>query len=243
MQVIRILIALALAVISSGHVTHAANARPRAHLVHGVPYTKQMPNYCGPASLCSLLTFWNVKTDQKDIGSRVYDDGTHGTNAGDLLMYCRERGLSAYSMNGTLDDLKQFISQGYPIIVLQNMSPHDASGHYRVTIGYDDQTGTITFQDSMTPDPVLMKYSDFDALWGRRGRWAMLVAPLEKDIFQKTLGERNPVLCMDLAQAYLHKGSYDQAEIQCMRALSIEPSNPYAKKLLAGAKAHTPVKL
>jgi uncharacterized protein len=243
MKTIRILIALALAVISSGHVAHAANARPRAYSVQGVPYTKQMPNYCGPASLCSLLTFYNVKTDQKDIGSCVYDGETRGTNAGDLLLYCREHGLSAYSLNGKLGDLKQFISQGYPVIVLQDYAQDDASGHYRVAVGYDDESGTITFRDSMRPDPLEMKYSDFDLLWNRRGRWAMLVAPQDKDIFQKTLGERNPVLCMDLAQAYLHKGFYDLAEIESTKALSIEPSNQYAKKLLNSAKSHTFVKL
>lgn len=243
MQVVRLVIAVLLAGISSGYANCAPEALPSKSFLDGVPYTKQMPNYCGPASLSSLLAYWHVSTDQKDIGCRVYNNVGRGTNAGDLLMYCRDNGLSAYSFNGTLADLKRCISKGYPVIVLQNISRTDTTGHFRVAVGYDDKGKSITLRDSLDTGLVKLQYDDFSKLWDKRGCWAMLVMPPDKDVFRKTLGEGNAVLHMDLAQAYLHIGKYDLAEHESIEALSIEPTNPYAKDLLTKARTHDPTRM
>ncbi len=242
MHAVRLLIALALVGSSAGR-THAADALPAASSIKGVPFIQQMTNYCGPASLASIFAYWKVKVSQKEIGACTYDPKTKGTNAGDLLMFCRDRGLSAYSLNGTLFDLKWFISEGYPVLVLQNVSRTDITGHFRVAMGYDDKAGVIILRDSMDSNLVRMKYGDFQYLWEKRGYWAMLVMPHEKDIFQQILGEWNPVVHMDLAQAYLHKGSYDEAEVEAQKALNVEPDNPYAKDFLRQAQEHSPVQL
>lgn len=228
---------------SAGRTSNEAAVPAGKALIEGVPFVKQLDNYCGPAALSSLFAFWKAPLSQKDIGACVYNDQTFGSNAGDMLLYCRERGFNAYSFNGTPDDLKRYVSAGYPVLTLTRMSRSDENGHYRLVVGYDDEAKTFTLRDSTQPDLVKMPYDEFAYLWGCRGRWAMLAMPRNKDTFRDALGKNNAVLHMDLAQAYLHRGVYDKAEAECTKALLIEPANPYAKKLLNGARTHTPVQL
>jgi hypothetical protein len=167
----------------------------------------------------------------------VYDADSNGTNGSDLLLFSINKGFAAYSINSTLKELKQFISAGYPVITLQDLSRESTLGHFRVAVGYDDEKRTITLRDSNTSSYVVLPYSEFDYLWDKRGRWALLVMPREKDQFKNSLGRSNTVLHLDLAQAYLRQRDYGRAESESRQALRIEPANDYARGLLEKSKA------
>jgi hypothetical protein len=220
-----------------GNGEHAVSDPPDRYFIKNVPLTRQLPNYCGPASLSSLLAYWGISDSQESIGEKTYDNKCAGTNGADLLMHCRDRGLAAYSFNGTLDQLKRMIWMGYPVIVLQNASKTWKEGHFRIAVGYNDETKTITLRDGTQSDYVVLPYTDFDYIWEKRGRWALIVTPRKKDIFGDSLGKGNTVVHMDLAQAYLHRGDYARAKQECLDAQNLEPDNPYVKDLLARAEA------
>lgn len=224
---------LALVAVISANGAVDSSVSPDRHFIQDVPFTSQLPNYCGPASLSSLLAFYGICASQETIGSIAYDKVTNGTNGADLLYYCIEKGLSAYSLNSTLQELKGYISKGYPVIVLQDRSRSWTEGHFRVAVGYDDAKGTITLRDSTQPGYAVLPYTEFDRLWAKRGRWALLAMPKEKDKFPEKLGKCNAVLHMDLAQAYLHRGACDKAKAECQLALQIEPGNPHIQDLIA----------
>lgn len=213
-----------------------ANSReksPRHCVVGDVPYVQQMHNYCGPASLTSVLTFWGLDIDQATIGKAVFDKSLQATNGADMILFARAKGFSAYSWNSDMGDLKAKLLTGCPVIVLQDSSITDKSGHYRVAIGYDDDKKVIYVNDPYEPDTKSISYDRFQTLWNRHGNWALLVCAKEKDQFKVELDEKNPVVHIDLAYVYFKRHDLESAERESMAALKLEPTNYCAKDLLA----------
>ncbi|MHB0912867.1 MAG: C39 family peptidase [Armatimonadota bacterium] len=240
--ILRLLVVAIFTNVALGYAGHSDLEPPQKYYVDGVPFTPQQTNFCGPASMSSLLAFWGIRIGQTGIADKTLADRKTGTNGADLLLYARDLGLSAYSFNGTIADLKKSVSKGYPVLILQDKSRTSRDGHFRVVVGYNDLRGTVTLRDSVQPGLIIQPYTEWDQLWARRGRWALMVAPNGKDVFKETLGRANPVLHLDLAQAYLHRGLFSRAEQECTKALGIEPGNSYALKLLNLAKTHKVLK-
>ncbi|HOK54749.1 MAG TPA: C39 family peptidase [Armatimonadota bacterium] len=206
---------------------------PKRCTIQGIPYVEQMKNYCGPAALAMVLNYWGVKTDQEAIGKKVYDQSLRATNGADMIIFARDKGCSAYSWNSSLDDLKEKLTDGVPVIVLQDSSVTDRSGHYRVVTGYDDNAKVFFIHDPYEPQTKEMPYDLFQSLWQRHGNWSLLVCSNERDIYKRQLNDLNPVVHIDLAYVYYMRGNHEAAERECSMALEIEPSNFYAQTLYA----------
>ncbi|MHB1001003.1 MAG: C39 family peptidase [Armatimonadota bacterium] len=224
----------ALIVITAGYCESAlavSSDIPERYFIRNVPFTRQLPNFCGPASLSSLLAYWGVQVKQEVIGSSVYDKSVKGTNGADLLLFTQESGIPAYSFNGNIDQVKEMVAGGYPVLILQNRSRTRQEGHFRVVVGYNDVSRTIILRDSNQSAVISLPYSEFDYLWAKRGRWAMAAAPGDKDVFKADLESGNTVLHMDLAQAYIRKGDLERSRQECRKAMQLEPTNPHVVKI------------
>lgn len=217
---------------------------PGTHKIDGVPRIKQMTNYCGPACVAAVLQSYGMKTGQEDVGRAVYDAGSGATNGADMLLYARDNGFAAYSWNSTIDDVKLKIAADIPVIVLQQNSMKDTSGHYRVLTGFDDTRGEFSVMDPYYDDITSLTYEQCEALWKRMGHWALLIVPKDKDRFQRELNDTNPVVHMDLAYAQYKRKDYESALKEANTALALEPRNSFAlsmqdkisRALGAGAK-------
>lgn len=208
---------------------------PTRCVLEKFPYVQQIRNYCGPASLTTVLSFWGLKTDQKTVGQSVFDSSIQATNGADMLLYARAKGYSAYSWNSDLKDLKQKLATGVPVIVLQDSSTSDPSGHYRVAIGYDEKDKVIYVSDPYDPNNKKMAYNEFMQLWSPHGNWSLLVCPSDKDAFKSELDEKNPVVHLDLAYIHYKHGDFASSERESRLALALEPANDRAKSLLSQA--------
>lgn len=204
---------------------------PSRCVLSNVPYVQQMKNYCGPASLTSVLRYWGLKIDQTTIGKSVFDKNLQATNGADMILFARGKGFSAYSWNSDLDDLKQKLASGFPVIVLQDSSTTDKSGHYRVATGYDDTKRVIYVNDPYEPETKSIAYDKFEALWAPHGNWALLACAKDRDQFKVELDEHNPVVHIDLAYVYYKRNELAAAEKESMAALKLEPSNFCARDL------------
>ena len=204
---------------------------PASCRIDGVPLIKQQHNYCGPATLAALLQFNGEKTTQDDIGKCVYDPVGCATNGADMLLYARDKGYAAYSWNSSLADAKKKIAAGVPILVLQENSTRDPSGHFRILTGYDDSKGKFYIMDPYY-QPQEMSYQDCEKLWKPMGHWALMVVPKDKDTFSKELNDSNAVVHMDLSSAMLKQGHYSDALTEAKIALALEPSNTYVKQIM-----------
>src|SRR3990167_10249464 len=148
---------------------------PSSYEIIDVPFHRQITRYsCGDASFEMVYDYHQKDIDQRAIidvcrtsehvGTRVFDmvRAAHfsSKSAAASSRYYPEQapqngwssslqiGLAGFGYAGEscwLNELKEVISQGYPIMVLNHFSESDLGGHFRVAIGYDNET--ITFLD------------------------------------------------------------------------------------------------
>jgi len=125
-----------------------------------LPLTRQSSNYtCGVAVLQSILYFHDAQDDYSEdtLVKELKADPVNGTSYQAMANFARSKGYLVDVRTGmTLDDIRDFIEKGVPIIVLVQAwaeSPVDYSrdwddGHYAVAIGYDRDS--VYFMDPST---------------------------------------------------------------------------------------------
>ncbi|MCL5103897.1 MAG: C39 family peptidase, partial [Armatimonadetes bacterium] len=143
-------VSITLSIMFACSLSHASI--PGQFRIDGVSRVKQLPNYCGPAALTSVLRHEGIQATQETVAKAVYDPTLRGTNGADMLLYARQMGLAAYSWNSSLDDVKNKIAAGALVLVLQQNSEKDTSGHYRVLTGYDDTAAKFYVVDPYYDD-------------------------------------------------------------------------------------------
>jgi len=206
---------------------------PASCKIDGVPRIKQLHNYCGPATLASVMRCLGDKDiTQETVGKAVYNAVGGSTNGADMLFYARSKGYHAYSWNSSIADAKKKLAAGCPIIVLQQNSLQDTSGHYRVLTGYDDANSKFTVMDPYYDDITELTYAQCERLWKPMGRWALLIVPADKDTFAPELNDKNPVVHMDLSYALYTRGDYQAALKEAKLALALEPYNDYSRNMV-----------
>jgi len=205
---------------------------PPSHQLQGIPKIKQLRNYCGPAVLSSVMQYFGRQITQEEVGKDVYDRINGSTNGADMLYYARAKGFSAYSWNSSVQDVKKKLAAGAPVIVLQQNSKVDTSGHYRILTGFNDKTGEFSVMDPYYDEITKLSYEDCGKLWAKMGYWALLVAPKEKDTFAAELDLKNPVVHMDLSYANYKRKNLDQALEEANLALDLEPNNTYTLAMI-----------
>ena len=143
-----------------------------------VPFVKQKDNFCGPASLSSVLNFYGIKVSQEDIGKAVYNPKLKGALITDLEKYAKSLGLSAKTKQGSLEDLKAYVDEGIPPIILVDLGRFFVSiPHYMVVIGYE---GDSFFLHTGYEEAKRMKGKDLDRIWSKMGRVTLLVYPQDR---------------------------------------------------------------
>ncbi len=141
--------------------------------IEGVPFIKQDSQFCGPASLASVMSYYGVAADQKIIGGRVYDEKLQGALITDLERYAREAGFETSSGRGTIEGLKAELDRRRPIIVLVDPGFWVLSRtHYLVVFGHDDDG--FTAHDGFTA-AKRYHYDQFRDIWEKTGNAYLLV--------------------------------------------------------------------
>jgi len=171
-------------------------------------------NNCGPATLSMLLNFWGWDGNQTKAANALkpkWEDKN-------VMPYEMERYVlenTPYGvfnrMAGTLDDLRQAIAAGFPMLIEKGMIVPGRPdlgwmGHYTLVVGYDDATRTFLTQDSYYgPDHTV----DYDSLlydWRAFNYIYLVVYPRERESeLAGILGPNadaalNSLTALDLAQ-------------------------------------------
>ena len=142
-------------------------------VIHDVPFVMQDSQYCGPASLSSVLSYYGDRLDQKTIGKAVYSPQLRGALITDLEDYGRERGFETKIGRGRMADIKEFLAEGKPVIVLVDLGFWVVSkSHYLVIYGYNEQ-GFLAHNGFKASQLYL--YKEFDKIWAKAGRSYLLV--------------------------------------------------------------------
>jgi ABC-type bacteriocin/lantibiotic exporter with double-glycine peptidase domain len=103
---------------------------------------------CGLAALAMVASAWGRRWSVDDLDHQL-PPGDKGVRLGDLRDLARARGLEAYAIRGTLDDLTHELSQGRPVL-LGLLLPYDRShnaSHYEVAVAIHPDDGSVVTID------------------------------------------------------------------------------------------------
>jgi ABC-type bacteriocin/lantibiotic exporter with double-glycine peptidase domain len=151
----------------------------RNRIIAGVPFYAQETNQCGPASLAGVMNFWHIQVSPSEIAKEIYSKSARGTLNIDMVLYPQGKGLIAGQYSGGMDDLRQKIDRGFPLIVLvdKGFSVFELA-HFMVIIGYDE-AGVIA--NSGKDSGEFIPEKDFLTSWRRTNYWTLLVRPKERE--------------------------------------------------------------
>ena len=156
--------------------------------LYGVPYFGQDATYwCGPACMSMVLSYWGTNLSQGDIAAEIYDAGARITRVTDMVSYPRVYSFTSQDFTGSIYDLKTWINNGVPLIVLQRLSLENPYGHYRVVVGYNDSSAMIFTFDPIKGMNFTISYAEFAQLWQLGStfsttNWTLAITP-ENDVF------------------------------------------------------------
>lgn len=140
-----------------------------------VPFVKQRDQFCGPASLSSVFSFYGIFLSQEAIAERVYSPKLKGALITDLENYARSLGLKAETRQGTLEDLKNLLDKGIPPIILVDLGRFMISiPHYMVVVGYEGDKFLV--HTGYEASRIIIS-KDLDRLWSKMGRTMLIVYP------------------------------------------------------------------
>lgn len=145
--------------------------------IKGVPFYPQEENYCGPASMASVLRYWGDNVSQEETARDIFIPVLKGTITVDMVNYARKRGFQASSYKGNLESLKEEVDKGHPLILYIHMGiPLVPRRHYMVVVGYDETKKAVIAYSGKDKD-LLIPYEDLLKSWRRTGYWTLLILP------------------------------------------------------------------
>ncbi len=196
----------------------AASFAQAADDVLDVPFIAQEPNYCGPAALAMLANYYGHPVTQDEIASAIYLPDIGGTLTSELSDYARRFNLWVRQYHGTLDDLRQKLDAGVPLLVLGKFGDQP---HYFVVLGWDKFRQVVTVHSDTRPR-YEMRLEDFQRHWDRAGNWTLLVCPPEKATWRLSAEEHN-----DLGLFFERANLLGAATEHYVVATQLHPENSY----------------
>ncbi len=144
-----------------------------------IPFYRQSDYQCGPAALASVINYWYRKAGLPEISIQeiidsIYSQGARGVLGIDLEIYARKKGFDTIQKSGTVEELKAFINEGIPplILVSYGFSVYQLD-HFMVVKGYNEK-GIIV--NSKKPDQFI-SYKELSRIWKRAGYWMLVIKP------------------------------------------------------------------
>lgn len=188
----------------------------------GVKHDYQRWNNCGPTTLAMALSYFGRNDTQTQIASALKPD-PDDKNVGpdEMAAYVRIDGLnSIVRVNGTIDRVKLFISNGLPVIVETGFDPPRAHegwmGHYRLITGYDDKY--FVTQDSYDGPNVKVEFGAFDGVWREFNRtYLLMYTKGQTPIVRTILGSEVDDLAM-----------YANSAAQAQEEFALDPKDEFA---------------
>jgi ABC-type bacteriocin/lantibiotic exporter with double-glycine peptidase domain len=142
-------------------------------IIENVPFFPQEDFQCGPASLAMVLNYRGVHVAPDDIAKEIFSESAGGTLTIDMVLYAQKRGLSAFQYKGSMEELKESIASGYPVIVLVDYGySFYKRNHYMVVKGYN-KNGVIV-NSGRNKDKFIAEQK-FLKIWEKTNFWTLII--------------------------------------------------------------------
>ncbi len=171
-------------------------------------------NNCGPATLSMALKWYGINAPQEELADKMRpyqhpegdnDDKTIFTY--EFVDWAKEYGVGAVGrVNGDINLIKKFISNGFPVVVKTWLKKGEDIGHFRFVTGYDENKQLIYFDDSYDGPNRKMGYYDFLSLWQPFNyAYIVLYENSSEDLIKEIIGQ-------DWEEKIAYKNSLIRAE-------------------------------
>jgi ABC-type bacteriocin/lantibiotic exporter with double-glycine peptidase domain len=146
-------------------------------VVPNVPELRQRdPRGCGVTALAALLAHHGIQVDPSEIRREIRTPEGVPASAGALVDYARRRGLDAFLVRGTFEDLQREVQAGRPALV-GTVKPYLGDrwlAHYEVVVAWSP-TVVVT----MDPAQGFREYPHrgFLVEWDLAGSLLLVAAP------------------------------------------------------------------
>ncbi|MDO8658254.1 MAG: C39 family peptidase [Candidatus Levybacteria bacterium] len=155
-------------------------------------------NNCGPAALSMALRFYGINVSQAELGNalRPYqvpngDNDDKSVTLEELAEKSKEYGFIPFHRPmGNPKVIKQFITNGMPVITRTWTKLDEDIGHYRVIKGYDGTAGVFIQDDSLQNKNLEYTYEDFNEIWKKFNyEYLVLVPDKKQELAERILGK------------------------------------------------------
>jgi tetratricopeptide (TPR) repeat protein len=210
---------------------------PTSSRLHPFKHHFQTWNNCGPATLAMGLSFFDLALRQEQIAATLKPNPEdRNVSPHEIADYVNnETDLSAINrVNGDLETLKQFVANGYPVIVELGLDPPGEYrwmgwyGHYLLVVAYDDASEEFWVYDSWfgtSEVPVenadvngrQVSYVELDNYWRQFNRnYIVLFRPSQESDVERIIGP-------DIDDSIM----WNRALTAAQNELEIEPENAF----------------
>jgi len=166
--------------VAASRQTDALRPLQSAAQLNGVIHEAQRFNNCGPTTLRMYLSFFGYRQDTQVQIANVLKPNKDDRNVSpdELVNYARQKGFRADArVNGDLEKIKMFVSNGLPIMIEEGYDPPRAHqgwmGHYLLITGYD--AAGIIAQDSYNGPNQRVTWQALDEHWRHFNRAYIVV--------------------------------------------------------------------
>mgnify|MGYP001565544517 CR=1 FL=1 len=190
---------------------------PAKKILPNLSFAMQSYNNCGPASLSMTLRHYGHIVSQEALAETLRPhNNEHGiqddksVSLEEMAQQAKEYDLIPYHRpNGSLKQMKQFLSYDMPIITKEWLNENEDIGHYRLLRGYDDITQEIIQDDSYEGPDIQYSYARFSVTWSKFNNEYLVLVPKEKrHIAEAILGADT-----DPAVAWEHAASDERKKL------------------------------
>lgn len=142
-------------------------------IINDVPFFPQEEYQCGPAALAGVLGYLGLSISPEEIAKDIFSRSARGTLNIDMIVYPQKKGFIAEQYSGSLEDLREKIDSGYPLVVFIDYGFWVMQeNHFMVVVGYNEH-GIIA--NSGKDEHKFISNEDFVKTWERTKFWTLLI--------------------------------------------------------------------
>ncbi len=198
-----------------------AAIEPRVALT-GITHQWQTWNNCGPSTISMNLSYYGRPETQAEAAQFLKpNQDDKNVSPDELAAYVRSLGFEAVARGGgSLELLKQLLSNGFPVIVelWTNTADNGGLGHYRLFTGYDEAGSFFVAEDSLTGSGIEIPMAEFDAFWQVFNRTYVVAYPPEQTALIHAI----------IGQSMIDSIMFERALAVAKIEAKNEPTNAYA---------------
>ncbi len=194
-----------------------------SNLLTGFTFAQQGYNNCGPASISTLMSYWDVEFTQ-DYAAGILKPNPEDPNVrpDELADFVEDYDYHVVIReNGNFDVIKDFILAGYPVLIETGYDPEPETvgwtSHYLTIVGFSDADQGFIAMDTYRRPNWFYPYQEIDTFWRQFNRRYLIVhRPDQAVAVASIIGE-------NMNDATMWEGSLYTAQLE----LQLDRSDPY----------------